>query len=777
MSLSIHLSTTPSTASSVAGSSAAAAGSNKGTRGGIDPHHSSPSHPRNHTSSSMSYLPPPPSPELLAPPPPPITLTTSAMNVSFVYPRSISSSSSSGPSSSSPSSSSSSRRRPPAEARRRYMSAASGALAKPADIWKVFNPALCRNEELPRLIVLRDCTTTGNSATAAERDTLGVVDWKRGTFDVGAIDYRGHFDYSYSAWFIRPMMRRGSNHIPTPYTSTSPVSPGPDPRSRYGDEPRLPAGQEEARQPARFRPTGVGSASSPTEHHDQHSLSRPPPPSSLHVPSSQSVTRPRLPSLHQMAEEVDELSDDGTPRSSLPQLHNVSPETPSDRRASASSSTRSSANLPLHTIRGTDPILSRPAGTHAPPPPAPPTASAGPNARLLQNFGPRPMHFSPIEQPLNLPSSSSSSTTSTSIASLLRPRTAAATEAERRLNQNQLLRRSTLSSAGGSHTPGHRGAATGTTATAARSSPGEPDPSRDPAGRLSAHEYHSPRSNPTSIAIPPYSPSSGSTSASSSGRPQSPPGRPQTASARLRTLNVSALPHPYDSESMSTMSLSGPRYMRPPHDLSTFSPSSHSSRSKRPGTSASMDTSTSNSTLSPEHSPSPPHQNEHARSPPTLIGSSPTSTPHPHPAPSPLSSSSPHPSLTTGQKRPHSAISPVPFLPPARRRSSHELHQGESPHLSPITPLSPHSHQHSRASSLDHSTHGPPSAYHYRSSHRSRGDDMDTEEDYDDAARRSVPPPNRAGRHGPGHGHGHRQSASPPRGTLRPVVIKEEPDY
>lgn len=81
------------------------------------------------------------------------------------------------------------------------MGAASGALSKPSDVWKVFNPALCRNEEMPRLLVLRDCVCVeaieARAASSARQEPTGRVDngaaaaLKRGVFDVGAIDYRG----------------------------------------------------------------------------------------------------------------------------------------------------------------------------------------------------------------------------------------------------------------------------------------------------------------------------------------------------------------------------------------------------------------------------------------------------------------------------------------------------------------------------------------------------------------------------------------------------------
>lgn len=86
------------------------------------------------------------------------------------------------------------------------MSAASGALSKPSDVWKVFNPALCRNEEMPRLLVLRECIhvdsrdaghgpgrAVGGSGKDRERESEDDMYsmFKRGTFDIGAIDYRG----------------------------------------------------------------------------------------------------------------------------------------------------------------------------------------------------------------------------------------------------------------------------------------------------------------------------------------------------------------------------------------------------------------------------------------------------------------------------------------------------------------------------------------------------------------------------------------------------------
>lgn len=129
------------------------------------------------TSSSHSHSPPPNPP--ISAPTPPVILTTSAYNASFIYPTSLCTGSSS----------STSRPRDP---KKSYISAASGQLNKPSDIWKVFNPALCRNEEMPRLLVLRDCVSKegGRGISGAERD-LPSYSLKTGTFDIGAIDYRG----------------------------------------------------------------------------------------------------------------------------------------------------------------------------------------------------------------------------------------------------------------------------------------------------------------------------------------------------------------------------------------------------------------------------------------------------------------------------------------------------------------------------------------------------------------------------------------------------------
>ena len=136
------------------------------------------SKPLSPTSSSSTSSPPlPPPPPLI--PSPPITLSTSAMNATFIYPRAVT-----------------------ATARSKsYMGASSGALSKPSDVWKVFNPALCRNEEMPRLLILRECVCVeGREARAMrkssdikedERDNSPAAVLRRGTFDVGSIDYRG----------------------------------------------------------------------------------------------------------------------------------------------------------------------------------------------------------------------------------------------------------------------------------------------------------------------------------------------------------------------------------------------------------------------------------------------------------------------------------------------------------------------------------------------------------------------------------------------------------
>jgi len=81
------------------------------------------------------------------------------------------------------------------------MGASSGTLSKPSDVWKVFNPALCRNEEMPRLLVLRECVcvqgrearnmSKSNGTAEEERNNSAAAVLRRGTFDVGSIDYRG----------------------------------------------------------------------------------------------------------------------------------------------------------------------------------------------------------------------------------------------------------------------------------------------------------------------------------------------------------------------------------------------------------------------------------------------------------------------------------------------------------------------------------------------------------------------------------------------------------
>jgi len=137
-------------------------------------------------------------------PTPPVILSTSAYNAFFVYPISLTAPSSSSTTrpGSSHSHSSASSNPAPYLTKSSYVSAASGLLNRPSDIWKVFNPALCKNEEMPRLLVLRGCvsTTQGNererrqgmSTWEREReDMMPATVLKRGTFDIGAIDYRG----------------------------------------------------------------------------------------------------------------------------------------------------------------------------------------------------------------------------------------------------------------------------------------------------------------------------------------------------------------------------------------------------------------------------------------------------------------------------------------------------------------------------------------------------------------------------------------------------------
>jgi len=154
-----------------------------------------------------------------------LRFVASGYNVNFVYPRGVSRSS--------------------------YIS----HLPNPSDVWKAFNPALCKPHELPKLILLRDCVldeTPTSSSKVNEQTRLHnseyspppnmtpssppagtipkcrgvsydseVLDTFRGyRFDIGAIDYRGHFDCSYSAWFVR--------HIPaSPHEKSSPVKREP----------------------------------------------------------------------------------------------------------------------------------------------------------------------------------------------------------------------------------------------------------------------------------------------------------------------------------------------------------------------------------------------------------------------------------------------------------------------------------------------------------------------------------------------------------------------
>jgi len=81
-----------------------------------------------------------------------------------------------------------------------------------SDVWKAFNPALCRLPEMPKLLILRDChfdPSPGDRwSFPVQYEKSQRVDsrdnFMRGVYDVGAVDYRGHFDWSYSAWFLSP---------------------------------------------------------------------------------------------------------------------------------------------------------------------------------------------------------------------------------------------------------------------------------------------------------------------------------------------------------------------------------------------------------------------------------------------------------------------------------------------------------------------------------------------------------------------------------------------
>jgi len=48
----------------------------------------------------------------------------------------------------------------------------------------------------------------------------------KGRYDIGAIDYRGHFDCSYSAWFVRPV-GYADGHTPGQYSPTITVKDEP----------------------------------------------------------------------------------------------------------------------------------------------------------------------------------------------------------------------------------------------------------------------------------------------------------------------------------------------------------------------------------------------------------------------------------------------------------------------------------------------------------------------------------------------------------------------
>lgn len=195
----------------------------------------------------ISFQPPPA-------PAPPVVFSTSALNATFLYPRTVSRDnyireSSTGPGHrpegagpSQPHTSSErhhDRHSPGNDRRTRVASGSSSRLANASEkklgLWKIFNPALCRVEEMPKLLILRDCTAVTSQGTPRSVPTqpppvsaaasssgrtpsspiiIKVEDesdededmdreedenerilemLRKGTFDIGSIDYRGQY--------------------------------------------------------------------------------------------------------------------------------------------------------------------------------------------------------------------------------------------------------------------------------------------------------------------------------------------------------------------------------------------------------------------------------------------------------------------------------------------------------------------------------------------------------------------------------------------------------
>ena len=148
-----------------------------------------------------------------------LRLSTSAFNVSFVYPHGVT--------------------------RSTYIS----QLPNPSDVWKAFNPALCKPHELPKLILLQDCMlqeTPAPSSRVNEQTRLHnleysphptmtpssptldnspkrrgvsydseVLDTFRGyRFDIGAIDYRGQYVFLFFSLVTRFCLLVVPKHAP-----------------------------------------------------------------------------------------------------------------------------------------------------------------------------------------------------------------------------------------------------------------------------------------------------------------------------------------------------------------------------------------------------------------------------------------------------------------------------------------------------------------------------------------------------------------------------------
>ncbi|KAF8314359.1 uncharacterized protein EI90DRAFT_206089 [Cantharellus anzutake] len=103
-----------------------------------------------------------------------VNISTSAMNLRYIYPQGVLPSN--------------------------YMT----RLKKPSDVWKALNPLLCRPGEMPKLLILRNCKADPTYDGLYPRNKcLHDGPLTSGTFDIGAVDYRGHFDFSHGAWFFR----------------------------------------------------------------------------------------------------------------------------------------------------------------------------------------------------------------------------------------------------------------------------------------------------------------------------------------------------------------------------------------------------------------------------------------------------------------------------------------------------------------------------------------------------------------------------------------------